>query len=155
MAHSRNRNRYYMFLLFTLGATTGLFLSEELLTTFLFFEMMSLMSYVWVIHDETKEAVKAAGTYLAVAVIGGLVMLMGLFLLYTMAGAGTGETGYLLVDEPRTMVLSHSSPGLLWPSALCLFIGFGAKAGAFPLHMVRLRRILRRRHQHQPCCPVC
>ncbi len=88
MAHSRNRNRYYMFLLFTLGATTGLFLSEELLTTFLFFEMMSLMSYVWVIHDETKEAVKAAGTYLAVAVIGGLVMLMGLFLLYTMAGAG-------------------------------------------------------------------
>ncbi len=135
MAHSRNRNRYYMFLLFTLGATTGLFLSEELLTTFLFFEMMSLMSYVWVIHDETKEAVKAAGTYLAVAVIGGLVMLMGLFLLYTMAGAGTGEKGYLLVDELRTMVLSHSSPGLLWPSALCLFIGFGAKAGAFPLHI--------------------
>lgn len=135
LAHYRNRNRYYMFLLFTLGATTGLFLSEELLTTFLFFEIMSFTSYVWVVHDETKEAVKAAGTYLAIAVIGGLVMLMGLFLLYTTASAGTGEKGHLLIGELRMMVLSRSSIGLLWPSALCLLVGFGAKAGAFPLHI--------------------
>ena len=44
---------------------------------------MSLTSYVWVAFDEKPESLRAAQTYLAVAVIGGMVMLMGLFLLYS------------------------------------------------------------------------
>ena len=46
--HYRNRNRYYLFLLITLGATMGVFLSADLYTTFIFFELMSFTSYVWV-----------------------------------------------------------------------------------------------------------
>ena len=45
-AHYRNRNRYYLFLLITLGATEAIFLSADLYTTFVFFEIMSLCSYV-------------------------------------------------------------------------------------------------------------
>ena len=52
LAHARNRNRYYFFLLVTFGATMGVFLSDDLFTTFVFFEIMSLASYVCVIHDE-------------------------------------------------------------------------------------------------------
>ena len=80
--HYRNRNRYYLFLLVTLGATEGVFFSADFFTTFLFFEIMSFTSYVWVAHDEKPESLRAGATYLAVAVIGGLVMLMGIFLLY-------------------------------------------------------------------------
>ena len=40
-AHYRNRNRYYLFQLVTLGATVGIFLSADLYTTFVFFEIMS------------------------------------------------------------------------------------------------------------------
>ncbi len=130
----RNRNRYYLFTLFTLGGTAGGFLSGELLTTFLFFELMSFTSYVWVVHDETKEALRAGGTYLAIAVGGGLVLLMGLFLLYTDLGVGAG--GHLWTDELMFFVLSRSSlPRYLYPAGLCLLIGFGAKAGASPLHI--------------------
>lgn len=46
--HYRNRNRYYFFNLMTLGATLGVFLSDDLYTTLIFFEIMSLTSYVWV-----------------------------------------------------------------------------------------------------------
>ena len=46
LAHARNRNRYYFFLLVTFGATMGVFLSDDLFTTFVFFEIMSLASYV-------------------------------------------------------------------------------------------------------------
>ena len=88
-AHYRNRNRYYLFQLITLGATEAVFLSADLYTTFIFFEVMSFASYVWVAQDERKESLRAAATYLAVAVIGGLVMLMGLFLLYHQAGTLT------------------------------------------------------------------
>ena len=79
-AHHENRNSFYLFLLLTLGATMGVFLSADLFTTFIFFEIMSFTSYVWVAQEENQGALKAAGTYLAVAVIGGLVMLMGIFL---------------------------------------------------------------------------
>ena len=73
-AHYRNRNRYYLFQLLTLGATTGIFLSADLYTTFIFFEIMSISSYVWVAHDETAPSMRAAATYLAVAIIGGLTL---------------------------------------------------------------------------------
>ena len=51
--HYRNRNRYYFFFLLTQGATVGVFLSADLFTTFIFFEIMSFTSYTWVAHDET------------------------------------------------------------------------------------------------------
>lgn len=53
-AHYHNRNRYYLFLLLTLGATVGVFLSADFYTTFIFFEMMSFTSYVWVAQDEKR-----------------------------------------------------------------------------------------------------
>ena len=46
MAHYKRTDRYYLFFLFTLGATVGVFLSADLFTTFLFFEIMSFTSYV-------------------------------------------------------------------------------------------------------------
>ena len=123
-AHYRNRNRYYLFQLVTLGATEGIFLSADLYTTFVFFEIMSLASYVWVAQDEKEEALKAASTYLAVAVIGGLVMLMGLFLLYH-------QTGTLMIEALPAACAGKN----VYAAAACLFVGFGAKAGAFPLHI--------------------
>ena len=134
-AHYRNRNRYYLFLLLTLGVTEGVFLSADFYTTFIFFEIMSFTSYVWVGHDERKDSLRAAATYLAVAVIGGLVMLMGIFLLYDV-------TGTLFFDE---LINAYTTYGLLssmytthiqiWIAGLCMLFGFGAKAGAFPLHI--------------------
>ena len=126
--HYRNRNRYYLFLLLTLGATEGVFLSADFYTTFIFFEMMSFTSYVWVAHDEKKESMSAANTYLAVAVIGGLVMLMGLFLLYSI-------TGTLEFEELTGLSEGFAGNMGIWVAGICMLFGFGAKAGAFPLHI--------------------
>lgn len=123
-AHYRNRNRYYLFQLITLGATVAVFLSADLYTTFVFFEIMSLCSYVWVAQDEKAGSLRAGGTYLAVAVIGGMVLLMGIFLLYH-------ETGTLMISELAAACAGKN----LWPAALCMFVGFAAKAGAFPIHI--------------------
>jgi len=123
-AHYRNRNRYYLFQLVTLGATEAIFLSADLYTTFVFFEIMSLCSYVWVAQDEKPGSLRAGGTYLAVAVIGGLVMLMGIFLLYH-------QTGTLMIAELPAACEGEN----LYAAALCMFVGFGAKAGAFPIHI--------------------
>ncbi|MCM1136363.1 MAG: sodium:proton antiporter [Clostridium sp.] len=131
-SHYRNRNRYYLFLLLTLGATEGVFLSADFYTTFIFFEIMSFTSYVWVAHDEKRESLRAANTYLAVAVIGGLVMLMGIFLLYNLTGTLQYDK---LIGLSGQMAGNTAGRKKLWAAGLCILFGFGAKAGAFPLHI--------------------
>lgn len=126
--HHHNLNRYYFFNLMTLGATMGVFLGGDLYTAFVFFEIMSFTSFTWVIQEETPGAVSAALTYLAVAVIGGLVALMGLFLL-------SHELGTTEISQLYALAQSCPSKGTLYAAGGCILFGFGAKAGMFPLHI--------------------
>ncbi len=134
-AHYHNRNRYYFFWLVTLGATLGVFLSNDLITSFLFFEIMSFASYVFVAQEETQGALRAAETYLAVAVIGGLVSLMGIFMCYDLAVKVLGNSPEALTFESLAYLSKNVEAAKLYvPGALVLF-GFGAKAGIYPLHI--------------------
>ncbi len=116
--------RYDTFYLITLGALLGVFYSSDLVTLFIFFEIMSLTSYTWVAHEQTKAALKASETYLYISIIGGLVMLMGIFLLYFDIGSLSFEAMRAALHTGRT-----------FPAALCVLAGFGVKAGMFPLHI--------------------
>lgn len=121
-------HRYYSFMLVTLGGTCGMFLAADLMTLFTFFEIMSLSSYVWVVHTETDEARRASTSYLAVAVLGGMVALYGIMLLQH--HLGTLELSQLA----SAIAQSDISRKTLMVSVGCLLFGFGAKAGMFPLH---------------------
>ena len=123
-ANYRHRTRYYFFFFLTLGGVTGMLLSDDLFTAFIFFEIMSMASYPWVAHEETHADMRAAETYLGIAVLGGMVTLMGMMLLYS-------ETGSLTFDA---LACAEGSPRVCVSGALILF-GFLAKAGAFPLHI--------------------
>lgn len=128
MSHYENKRRYYIFSVLTYIATIGVFLSADLITTFIFFEIMSFTSYVWVVQDEKKESLRAGATYLAIAVMGGLVMLMGLMLLYNM-------TGTLRISHLHDAVKPFLGTTKLYVAGALMLFGFGAKAGAFPLHI--------------------
>ncbi len=128
LGHESHRSRYYFFTLLTCGATIGVFLSNDFFTAFVFFEVMSFTSYVMVVQEESPAALRAGETYIAVAVLGGMVMLMGLFLLD--ARLGTLDFDALTA---AAAALPDKTP-LYLPGALILF-GFGAKAGMFPLHI--------------------
>ena len=128
LSHGHAHSRYAFFNLMTLGATLGVFFSDDLMTTFVFFEIMSFTSYVWVAHEETPGAFRAAGTYLAVAVIGGMTTLMGLFLLYH-------ELGTLSFEAMQTARAGMADSPLLTVASWLTLTGFAAKAGLFPLHI--------------------
>ena len=127
-AHYRNRNRYYLFSLLTFGSTMGVFLSGDLITTFVFFEIMSFTSYVLVIHDESPAAVEAAQTYIAIAVFGGLALIFGIFILQSQLK--TTEIA-ALYDAAKNF---EGDKRMLYIAGLCMLVGFGAKAGMYPLH---------------------
>lgn len=133
MKNYKNKKRYYVFLFATLIATVCIFLAKDLFTLFLFFEIMSFTSYVWVAFDEKKESLKAAKTYLAVAIIGGMTMLMGMFLLYYLCGTLDFEKLWVLAKKILTQ--GGENAFLFRISCYLLFVGFGAKAGVFPMHI--------------------
>lgn len=133
--HDHHLGRYYVFLLVTLAATEGVFFSADFFTTFVFFEIMSFTSYVWVAQDEKPESLRAGATYLAVAVIGGLVMLMGIFLLYDVTGTLFFDDLVNAYGNYGLVSSQHDALSKIWTAGLCLLFGFGAKAGAFPLHI--------------------
>ena len=121
-----NRGRYYAFMLLTLAGTVGVFLSTHLMTTWICFEFMFFSSYVLVAQEEDESALKAAGSYMTYGIIGGLAILMGLWLLYR-------HTGTLEIASLAAACKSVSF-GELLPAGLCMVAGFGTKACMFPLH---------------------
>lgn len=123
MAHYKNKLRYYIFSAVTFLATVGVFISADLFTTFVFFEIMSLSSYVWVVQDERPQSLRAGDTYLAIAIIGGLVMLMGIFMLYNL----TGTTDL--------RAAGYDGSAVSFVAGCLMLFGFAAKAGGYPLHI--------------------
>ncbi len=132
--HEREHlSRYYLFVLFTLGATQGVMLSGDLMTTFVFFEILSLTSFTWVMHEETPGAIRAAYTYLFIAIFGGLVLFMGMaMLMYT---AGTLNYAQLFEAAKTAAQASDGNKTMIFASGICILIGFGCKAGMFPVHV--------------------
>lgn len=118
--------RFYSFLQLTLAGCLGVVLAKDLLTLFLFFELMTFCSWVLVIHKEDRAAMEAGNLYLYLGVVGGLVLLMGIFMLYN----ATGTTDFIAIPQAIA-----DNAGLMVAMALCFLIGFGIKAGMAPLHI--------------------
>ena len=134
MKNDTNVIKYDLFNLLTLGATMGIFYAADLFTLFFFFEIMSFTSFVWVAHRQTREALYAAGTYLGIAIAGGMAILMGIFIVYFRLGTLSFDTMY---DNAVILMLEGSRADVTWlfVAAGCMFVGFGAKASAFPVHV--------------------
>lgn len=124
----RHISRFYGFSLIVPGMLVGLDLAGDLLTLYVFYELMTLTSLPLVLHELTKEAVKAGLKYLFYSVGGAFLALFGIFYLAQAAGSLTFTAGGVFTAE------TAANAPLLLPAVLCMLVGFGAKAGMFPLH---------------------
>ncbi len=122
----KKRNRYYAFFILTYASTMGIFISDNMLNLFTFFEIMSITSYFLIIHDEDEYTRDAGKTYLTMSIAGGMVLLMGLFLLFD-------YTGTLSINDLANEVASLGQ--IKYIIAWLMIIGFGVKAGVIPLHV--------------------
>ena len=127
LKHTAHKSRYYLYYLITEGATLGVFLAADLYTLLVCFEVMSVASWTLVAHEETPGAMRAADSYLAFAVIGGLVTLMGLFLLQDMFGT-------VDIAALRELAPAYENRTRLYVAGALTAFGFCAKCGMWPLH---------------------
>jgi multicomponent Na+:H+ antiporter subunit D len=125
MCKEHGCNRYYPVLIITLASCMGIFMAGDLFTLFVFFELMSLISYVLVVHEETIEALRAGYKYLIMTIIGGLALFFGIIITFELGGS-VSLGGSTLISEPSNLAFF---------AFISFLIGFGMKAGMFPLHV--------------------
>jgi len=123
-----NQTRYFAAFAVSLSATMGIAFAGNLVTIFVFYELLSIATYPLVAHDETDEARSAGRKYLAYTLFGGgVLVLAGTVLVYWLTGTVSFTAGG--IDE-----LAAADPGLAMLAFFLLAIGFGVKAGIMPLH---------------------
>ena len=127
MKHEGEENRFFAYFIASLGGLTGVAYSDNLVTLYLFFEAMSLLSYVLVVHSRTNQSLLAGRKYIYYSLFGASLGLIGIFYLYTVANKPSFVAGGVL----NTAVASN--PGVIICTVLAI-IGIGCKGGMFPLH---------------------
>ncbi len=126
MNHEHKRTRFFAMMMVIEAAILGVFLVRDFFGLFIFFELMGLAAYFVVVHSETETARRAATKYIWMAIVGGLSVLMGIFLYVSC----TGTVGFI---PPDGSDLVTGRLGVL--ALVCMIAGFGVKAGVVPLHV--------------------
>lgn len=123
----KNQTGYYAAFAMCLSAATGLCFAANLITFFIFFEVLTVATYPLVAHYRDEEGTKSGRKYLAYTLISGQIFFAGIIVVYSVAGTMDFTPGGFLTEE---MLPS--------PWALVVFfmmIGAGiVKAGVMPLH---------------------
>jgi len=121
-----NQTRFYAAFALSIGAAMGIALAANLLTLFVFYELLTLSTYPLVTHAGTPEARRAGRLYLGI-LMGSSIVLLLLAMVWTWQQAGTLSftPGGVFGDQVGEPVLG---------ALLVLFVLGTAKAALMPLH---------------------
>ena len=129
MGHYEEEKRFFGFYLMVYGVLLALSYAGNIVTFYLFYEMMSIFSMPLVLHFRTREAIMAGLKYLFYSLTGAYFVLFGIYFLnqYT-------TTLDFVAGGTLDMSKVAGNEGLLLIVAMCMIVGFGVKAGMIPLH---------------------
>jgi multicomponent Na+:H+ antiporter subunit D len=116
---------YPTYLVLSAGVSLA-YLSGDLFTLFVSFEIMLTASYVLITRRTTVRTIRAGMTYVTVSLLSSLLFLTAIALVY----AATATVNLADLSER----LDTLSPGLRTVLALMLLVVFGLKAAVVPLH---------------------
>jgi multicomponent Na+:H+ antiporter subunit D len=129
MENDPKRRRFFISYGLTYLALMLLSCAGSLVTFYLCYELMTLMSLPIVLHEQTHEAVMAGAKYLFYSLCGAYMALGGLFFLSRYADGFIFRPGGIL--DPKACA-GHET--LLTVVMFFMLLGFSVKAGMFPMH---------------------
>lgn len=122
----KNQTRFYVMFAIALAATMGVAFAGNLVTLFLFYEMLTLSTYPLVSHKGDENTVRSARVYLGILLTTSIGLLLpAIIWTYTVAGTGNFVAGGILEG-----VVEGPAVGLL----LGLFVFGIGKAAVMPVH---------------------
>jgi multicomponent Na+:H+ antiporter subunit D len=123
---AKHQTRFYAFYALCLSTAFGVAFAGDLLTFFLFYELLTVSTYPLVTHKGDDAAIAAGRKYLAYLIGGGILVLFGLGIVY----ATVGELAF----TPGGFVGDTMGPVLTGVAFALFAVGFGTKGGLMPLH---------------------
>lgn len=129
MKHEIEEKRFFGFYLMLFGVLLALDFSGNIITFYVFYEMMTLVSLPLVLHTKTKEAIMGGLKYLFYSLCGAYMSLLGIFFLNKYAFTLNFQAGGVL-----DMGAAQAHKDVLLVVIFFMILGFGVKAGMFPLH---------------------
>ncbi len=123
----RSQNRFYVFFALSIFASIGVALSQNLLTLFIFYEILSICTYPLVTHHQNKESLVSGRKYLGF-ILGGSVGLVLPAMVYIYLKTGTLDfVGGGIFNGKFSSIETF---------VLCAMFLFGfAKAAVMPMHV--------------------
>jgi multicomponent Na+:H+ antiporter subunit D len=117
---------YYVCFAIALGATMGIAFAKNLVTLFLFYELLTLSTYPLVVHKANQDAVRAGRVYLVLLLGSSMVLLLpAIFATWLLAGTTDFSAGGILPADLSATLLA---------ALLALYIFGIGKAAVMPLH---------------------
>ncbi len=129
MKHEGEERRFFGFYLVVYGVLMALCFSGNMVTMYMFYELMTLTSMPLVLHNGSREAIMAALKYLFYSMCGAYLGLFGIFFLYKYCPTLTFTPGGVLDGAAAA-----GSQGIVLAAVFAMLVGFGVKAGMLPLH---------------------
>lgn len=123
--HERKTEFMFYFLLAMSGNFT-LILAADIASFYFSFALMSFLSYGLIVFDRSEPAKAAGKVYIIMVVLGELALITAMIMLAQISGSTELEQVHAFIG---------ANPSSLALITVCLFIGFGIKAGLIPLHV--------------------
>lgn len=129
MEPEHGKNRFFAFYTATFGVTLGICFSGSLVTMYLFYEMLTLVTTPLVCHEMDKKSIHVAMKYLCYNIGGATLAFFGLVCISVLGGTTDFLYGGVLTSASIT-----SHPDLVRAIYVVTFIGFGVKSALFPFY---------------------
>jgi multicomponent Na+:H+ antiporter subunit D len=126
MKPEHHESRFYAFLFLSESALLATAMSADFVSMYIFYELTSLLSMPLVLHELKRESITGAVKYLYYSIGGAFFVLFGIAVFYTNTYTLDFAVGGTLIPG------RHTSLVLL--AVFFVIIGFGTKAGMFPMH---------------------
>lgn len=129
MKHEGKENTFFTFFTMTYGITVGIAFASNLMTLYLFYEMLTFVTLPLVMHGMSKKSVFAGRRYVTYSVGGAAFAFIGIAFILTFGDSIHFQYGGVLngtYSEIQTLLLQGAY-------VLTAF-GFGVKAAVFPFY---------------------
>jgi len=127
MEHEGGDNHFFGFYMLSYGMTLSIAFAEDMMTMYVFYELLSLSTLFLVMHGMKAKAVHAGRKYMYYMLGGAAMAFLSLVTVVHYSGASNFFYGGI-------PALKLAPSAIILPMFVLGFLGFGAKAAVFPLH---------------------
>lgn len=131
MKGETRKTTFFSYYLMTYGVTSGIAMAGNMITLYLFYELLTLVTFPLVLYPMTREAARASRKYLYYSIGGAAFAFIGLVFILSFSRSGTTE---FVAGGALDLLQAKEHQNLLLFVYVLAFFGFGVKAALFPCH---------------------